>query len=613
MIFGPEDIEIRLRASFEHGDPRASAAAAIAWAAVKRNRGEPAAALELLREAVRVGERESGARAWFELADFLAENGEESGARRAFARAAELSDPRSTPDVAIDLAGRAEANENRAGAAEIYREVLGARPGAALATLAALRLAAIHRAAGDPGRALSVLQEVPRTGEEGELAVEAELALAELLLELRHKEAGRAECAERLLASVIEVDHPDHSPRAALLLARRLGARRNFSRAFELLVAVTGCGSPDVVAEADAELSAQIARQSEPEPMHCVPLAWSGESCVAGEETAAAGTRVPELEAISPAPALPAAVVPLFGPIEAADDLAPGRVVVLRHLLPRPGISKIERDPRMHHAPRPAAEITCGPALLEAARISYGVAGPPAGLLAAERRLTCRPSPLGGLLRRLAGFLRPAAPTYELGSYMASHHVALHHHHDFWSPGAPAMLTSLLGSLRAADHSEEALREMLLAWAAECARPTAAETGLPRIPLTTWAVAGNPRPEDAAVSIGSSCRAEPSCSASGPGHDRNGYRAFSDVFSEHRERVAVALADGLIISSPSEVRVTVSTFTEQAMQFELCGQGGGGAGSARDDLADLAVALDQDPPAFLTGVLEPALERDGVA
>jgi hypothetical protein len=101
------------------------------------------------------------------------------------------------------------------------------------------------------------------------------------------------------------------------------------------------------------------------------------------------------------------------------------------------------------------------------------------------------------------------------------------------------------------------------------------------------------------------------------GVDGSGQRVVHGIFTEHRERVAVALAEGLVVGSIGEAVLTMSTDTEHiavcggvasrraAVPTEAC--------SARDDLADLAIAFDQDPPAFLAGVLKPALEGDGVA
>lgn len=536
MIFGRDDIEVRLRARFEHGDPPESAAAAISWAAVKRNRGESAVALDLLGEAVRVGDRETGSRAWLALAESLAEVGEEASARHAYARVAELSDPALTPDVAIDLAARAEANGNEKGAAEIYREVLAMGPDPTLATLAALRLAAIHRAAHQLTLALGLLEDVYGLGEEGELAVEAELALAELLLEFSDQEPSSGERAEELLGSVIEFDHPDHSPRAALLLARRLGARQNFSRAFELLVAVIGCGSPEVVIEADAELSAQIARRSESDLALCVPLSWVERPVSAGigEEGSKEAT----------------GAVPVLPEIGCADS---GR------------------------GPRPALEVTCGfePADARVASDSFTIHIP--ALAMADVTLPRGHSPLGGMIRRLCGFLLPTVPTHGSRSCTTAHVIdtsVFQSHRHAWRPAGGAAFAPFLEILAGGDHDEEALREMLSALNA--ARSPFGPLGqvLPRSPALM---------------------------------------AWEEVFNVHRDRVAMALAEGLTARSAIEGTVAMSTFTPELPHHRANDRRGAVTCSARDDLSDFAVAFNEDSSTFLPGVLKPALKRDRVA
>jgi tetratricopeptide (TPR) repeat protein len=611
MIFGGEDIEGRLRARFEGGDPRDSAAAAISWAAVKQNRGEPAAALELLREAACCEDRATSARAWLALAESFAEIGEEEGARRAFTRVAELSDPALTPDVAIDLAGRAEADDDPRAAAEIYAEVIAAGPGPALATLAALRLAAIHRADDRPRLALEVLEQALGAREVGELAVEAELVLAEVLLSLWAREPGHDERAEELLEAVVEADHPDHSPRAALLLARRLGARRNFSRAFELLVAVIGCASPEVVAEADAELSAQIARQAEPQPPVCVPLAWCEGPVPAEDEPG-------ELDS-SPA-------VRIYGGALEDADIMP-----LRPRLVGGGLLGSTTQVALHHACGPDGNLPSGyeidlrgsvpRSLTIGFRTSEG-AERPAGLWPAaswmrEFAPPMAPSPRGGLLRRLRNFLAPLPAAHELkglGTVQAFNLQAFHNHRHSCGPPGGLVFAPLAGMmLDHYEHTETDLEEMLRAL--DSLRAQAAFPGL--VASTAWVAALGHHLDDFELPVrrawqGKACAVDTCCGDTEEGEE---HRAVPDVFTEHRERLAVALAEGIAVGPGAEAVLGISTSTTYtaACGWVARSRVAPPNSSARDDLAHLAVTFEQDLPAFLAGVLKPALERDGVA
>jgi hypothetical protein len=88
-----------------------------------------------------------------------------------------------------------------------------------------------------------------------------------------------------------------------------------------------------------------------------------------------------------------------------------------------------------------------------------------------------------------------------------------------------------------------------------------------------------------------------------------------DIVGEHRERVAAALVDGLVIGRSGKVILAPFSGTDGgACRGYPAGRPAGAVTRlAGDDLADLAVAFDQDPAAFLAGILEPALEGDGVA
>jgi tetratricopeptide (TPR) repeat protein len=256
------DVERDLWNRLRCGDETERSIAAMRLGAMLRNRGELDAAYDLLIAAAAVGDRAAAARAWLALAEFLCEIGEEAGSRRAYNRASELADPERVPDVSMDLAARAQAHGNDRGAAVIYRAVIAAEPDPRLVSVAAVRLAAIHRASGDRRRGIGLLERA-RDLAGVELMPEVEIALAEMLLERSEEEASSWTRAVALLESAINVDHPDHSPRAALLLGRAFGARRRFTRAYELLQMVIDAEHPELAAEAEAEISA-LMRSSAP-------------------------------------------------------------------------------------------------------------------------------------------------------------------------------------------------------------------------------------------------------------------------------------------------------------------------------------------------------------
>lgn len=247
------EIERRLWNDLRCGADAERAVAAIRLAALLRNRGELEAAHDLLASSAAVKDPAEGARAWLALAEFLGEIGEATASMRAYARTAELANPHLSSDVSIDLAARAEQNGNRRGAAGLYEAVIAAEPEASLLAVAALRLAAIHRDEGHPEWAVASLRlALENAGPDLRPAVELDLAEHLLLVDPL---GASGEEAQTLLDAVIAVDHPDLTPRAALIRARELGGRGNFERAYELLRAVIECRHPDFLIAAEEELS----------------------------------------------------------------------------------------------------------------------------------------------------------------------------------------------------------------------------------------------------------------------------------------------------------------------------------------------------------------------
>jgi tetratricopeptide (TPR) repeat protein len=285
------ELERRLWNDLRCGADARRAVAAIRLAALLRNRGELEAAHDLLASSAAVRDPAEAARAWLALAEFLAEIGEATASMRAYARTAELANPRLSPDVSIDLAARAEQNGNRRGAAALYEAVIAAEPETSLLAVAALRLAAIHRAEDHLERAIASLR-LALENAGADLRPTVELELAEDLLSVDRSGMPWEE-AQALLDAVIAVDHPDLTPQAALIRARELRARGSFERAYELLRAVIECGHPDFRIAAEAELSSLMHAELEQslrarQEASCAdrePSAMLPEFCLSTEES----------------------------------------------------------------------------------------------------------------------------------------------------------------------------------------------------------------------------------------------------------------------------------------------------------------------------------------
>jgi tetratricopeptide (TPR) repeat protein len=234
--------------------------AAVRLAGLLRNRGELDAARELLDYAPATVDPAAASRAWLACAELLDETGDEVEALRAYRQAGELVSPRHSPDVAIDLAARAQENGNVRGAARLYEAVIAAAPAPSLAAVANLRLAAIQLERTQVKPAIASLRAARELCGPGLLPA-VELALAEALLGSGAGGAGLLAEAEELLSSVVASDHPDLAPQAALRLGTELGSRGELVRAYELLGAVVACRHPDFAPLAEAETSLLMHRE----------------------------------------------------------------------------------------------------------------------------------------------------------------------------------------------------------------------------------------------------------------------------------------------------------------------------------------------------------------
>jgi tetratricopeptide (TPR) repeat protein len=191
-------------------------------------------------------DRLTAARASLRLHRLLIATGQTIQAWDALATTNELSDPRHSPDIELELAARAAALGQRDEAARRYRAVLTARTHRdRLGALAAYRLGELQseQSARDEATALWRLA---LQGADEDLRPHVLMRLADAL-------RGRPEDreAEGLYQQALASDHPDLAPRAALALASLLEQHGALSPALKLYAIAGASGHLDVAETAD--------------------------------------------------------------------------------------------------------------------------------------------------------------------------------------------------------------------------------------------------------------------------------------------------------------------------------------------------------------------------
>ncbi|MHB8490685.1 MAG: tetratricopeptide repeat protein [Solirubrobacteraceae bacterium] len=201
--------------------------------------------------------RVAAARASLRLHRLLIAADEVVPAWDALARATELSDPRRSPDVELQLGARAAALGLRDEAARRYQAVLSARTHRdRFGALAAYRLAELQSEQGARDKAL-VLWRLALQGSDENLRPHVLIRLADALR--RRQEDGEA---EDLYEQVIATDHPDLAPRAALALANVMERREALSPALKLYAVASASGHRDVAETADLRRQVLLRRRT---------------------------------------------------------------------------------------------------------------------------------------------------------------------------------------------------------------------------------------------------------------------------------------------------------------------------------------------------------------
>ena len=231
------------------GDAATSSTAAFALAALlcERERGEEAEAI--LRDFSKADSDPIAAAATIRLAQLIErQNGSEEAAL-AFEAAASRASATDSPDVLLDLAARWATMGEIRRADEAYRNIGQECANPGLRAVAGFRLGVMQREA---GLLRSAIHSWELSLEEASALLRPHLlvSLAEALLD---GDAVPLDRAEALLQEVIDSDHPDLAPRAALRLARLKRGQGEFIDAYRLVQLVVNSEHPVFGPQAERE------------------------------------------------------------------------------------------------------------------------------------------------------------------------------------------------------------------------------------------------------------------------------------------------------------------------------------------------------------------------
>lgn len=219
-----------LWAALDSPDARQSAEAAFALAALHVHRGESESAREVLALIECQPNTALAAAAALRLARLHEACDETEEAALAYARAAHKADPEFSASVLLDLAARWAAQGDRERARLAYLAIKDRAARANDRSIAALRLADLAREAGELGAAIP-LWRAALAGIDNPDRPHVAQALAEGLL------AWEGECDHEeivdLLETVIDSDHADLAPRAALEVAKLRRHRGELIEAYQ--------------------------------------------------------------------------------------------------------------------------------------------------------------------------------------------------------------------------------------------------------------------------------------------------------------------------------------------------------------------------------------------
>src|SRR5580700_7965690 len=220
--------------------------AGLRLAELAREDGDVHYAHSLLKDVCDTAEPVFAPRAAFTLGQLLTDIGDANDAGVAFALAAQLSNPATTPDVNLNLAARWASCGRITEAISQYTSVIDAVTNASdewmreEATLAAVRLGDLLTEIGDVHHAEHSYRMALTSGDD-DISPQATFRLAMLIRDMpsRHDEL------DALLEMTLTLDHPECSPNAALWLAARAAGRGDYVRASDLLELVIECQHPD--------------------------------------------------------------------------------------------------------------------------------------------------------------------------------------------------------------------------------------------------------------------------------------------------------------------------------------------------------------------------------
>lgn len=227
-------------------DVRARAEARLQLGVHHAAQGEPVLAIRQFTRVDPCENREAAARAFLRLHRLLISAGQADEAWDALARVEELSDPRHSPDVELELAARAGALGQHVEAEDRYRAVLVALTDAhRLGALAAFRLGELRHEQGFAHEAVWLWRSALRGCDE-DLRPHVLSRLADALRD------GPADTeAAHLYRRVLETDHPYLAPRAALALACLLERHEQIAAALEMYALAGGAGDQEIAEVAD--------------------------------------------------------------------------------------------------------------------------------------------------------------------------------------------------------------------------------------------------------------------------------------------------------------------------------------------------------------------------
>jgi tetratricopeptide (TPR) repeat protein len=224
-------------------------------AADAAQRGDLETAEDVLRSAVAAGDEIGAPRAAFALAQMLEDVGRSRDAGHAYAQAAALSNPESTPDVHCNLAARWVTLGRTEDAIVAYGEIVArvgphaAKAAREDAAVAAFRLAELLAEQGE-SRAAQEAWQLARKNGDHQTIVYATLALARH----RHECRDPSRSVDRLLEDVVDQEHIDCSPEARLILADRQRERSDDERAYEMYALVADTRHPVFAVDALARM-----------------------------------------------------------------------------------------------------------------------------------------------------------------------------------------------------------------------------------------------------------------------------------------------------------------------------------------------------------------------